>query len=764
VKPKQIRIELFSGRNRAVFLHDGAGWQPDWIYEGRRRLLRFKDHEWLSLGRVVCVTRARRAAKVGNGWVFSGTERVLDCSVAWSVTVAPAEEGFFRVRSEIQPCESIELVEALTTFETPYDYDGSETSETVIGANPATVWDGRQVKTAHFWRNPAWCYRRQEAAYYTYECHLPVLVHRVRKADGSGQICTSILGNFNVCDWRDLFVQPTRTVFKDSADYGDMKRGTTRGYKFIVGALNWSSSYPKDPNILVTPKGTRQEVLVSTSTRTPGGSMDAWLVHCWGVSNRLHGNDGTRLPVSRVYARQGASWKKAGAWLQKSLVHPGSTAMVHPEKGPQDYVIGTRPLANWCYGKIWGHYLRKNILATLYYRAHVFGQPEERKALMELESSLLKRHFIRDPADPAKVADDQMAPYTELAALAPESVIGARARPQAVGNLRAAIRRVMSNPDLPPGVQARRLNDLTAAMVKPHFDRVWRTPLRAIADALEHNYWEFGYMPRSKMHINGGQTAVSSLFIGAELFAKAYVVSGDDEFARGYARFVNLAIGWGYHTFNGDTAEDFDFRGLAHASVAGRDQLADVPPMENSSFADTLGWLDVIPSEYYRTEWFDCLWMGMQTGLCQYPAVRTTKRLWTPGYGRTIEPLRKIATERHLQKHLPYMAYENPYDQTLVATYQSLQGLVADLFFGGALADAGPNVLCLVPRAARLDRAEIHERKILLYNPRDVAQTARPRAFFPAGTATGRKVRLKPHALQWVTLRPPASEGTRHDA
>lgn len=750
----QNRIEMKSGAFKAVFLRREGVWTPDWFYENGRPLLRFKDHEWLALGRVVRVTGATRARRVGRGCVFAGRADVLGCRVDWSVRVTPDEAGFFRIRSEIRPRANIELVEALTTFETPCDYDGTERSETVIGANPATVWEGRRRLTEHYFRNPAWCYRRQEAAYHTYDCHLPVLAHQVCRADGTRRLCVAVLGNFNVCDYHDLFAQPTRTVFKDSPDYGDMKRGDTRGYKYIVGAVNWSSAYVKDPNILVPPAGVRQELLVTASAELPGGTMDAWLLRCWGVSNRLHGNAGRALPVARVYKRAGASWKKAGAWLQQALIHPGATDMVHPEQGPVDYVIGTRPLADWCYGKGWRQYLSRHLLSILYYRTQVLGQPAEREALAVLERRMLERGWVRDPGAP-DFPTERAKEYETLAALTPESVIAGRVRPRSAGDMGVAIAAIMDNPDFTPGVQAQHLLALSATMTRETFDALWREPLRAIGRALATHYWEFSYMPRSKMHINGGQTAVSTLFRTAELLGRAHRISGDPAIARDYARCINLAVGWGYHTYNGDAAEDFDFRGLAHASVAGRDQMADVPPMENSHFATALAWLDRMPAEVLRPEWFDCLWLGMQTGLCQYPAARTTKRLYTPGYGRTILPLDTVATECHLRAQAPYMGYENPYDQTLVATYQSLQGLTADLFFGGALADAGPNALCLVPRAARLDRAEVTERRLLLYNPRPVAQTVRPRAYFPGGRVDGKTLRLAPRAWRWVTLRAP---------
>ena len=90
------QIGLSSGRLRAVFRREERGWAADWFYEGAVPLLRFKDHEWLSLGRVVCVTHAAQAERAGSGWRFMGVERVAECAVRWEVEVESAGEGFFR--------------------------------------------------------------------------------------------------------------------------------------------------------------------------------------------------------------------------------------------------------------------------------------------------------------------------------------------------------------------------------------------------------------------------------------------------------------------------------------------------------------------------------------------------------------------------------------------------------------------------------------------------------------------------------------------
>ncbi len=64
-------IEVANGARRAVFRRTGAGWTPEWFYEGQRPMLRFKDHEWLSIGHVR-PTAASRAELLPDGAAFSG--------------------------------------------------------------------------------------------------------------------------------------------------------------------------------------------------------------------------------------------------------------------------------------------------------------------------------------------------------------------------------------------------------------------------------------------------------------------------------------------------------------------------------------------------------------------------------------------------------------------------------------------------------------------------------------------------------------------
>jgi len=179
-------IEVVSGARRAVFHRTDAGWTPDWFYAGQRRMLRFKDHEWLSIGHVKPMA-ASRVERLADGAVFSGTALYGRTPVAWRVAVrADGGAGGFLIECGFTPEASIELLEAYSTFETPYEYDGSETVTTVIGMNPVSRWVGSQRITPPIWENPAWVYSRPQAVRLTGSCHAPFLCQSLVAAGGPG--------------------------------------------------------------------------------------------------------------------------------------------------------------------------------------------------------------------------------------------------------------------------------------------------------------------------------------------------------------------------------------------------------------------------------------------------------------------------------------------------------------------------------------------------------------------------------------------------
>lgn len=736
----------------ARFVQDEQGWRPDWIYAGETPVLRFKDHEWLSLGRVVTVTHATQTELAEDRAVFGGEADVLGCRVRWQVELTADGSGYYGLTTTITPDETIELVEAFTFLETPYQYDGSERQETILGANPATVWDGAEQLTPPVWNNPAWAYAREEAARMTYPTALPVAVQALRNGDGAHPLFVSVLSNFDRSDFDDIFITPTRTIRDDASDYWDFKRDKIRGYKYTVSAVNWSGAIDKDPNVAIEPTGGVQAIEFSAATALPGGDRGRWLMQVWERAYRLH-NDGQLLPINEVVAATGADWLKAGDWLEQSLAVPGSTAMVSKEMGSIDYVIGTRPLSNYCYGPGWRFYFQKRILGSLHYRAKLLHQAERKGHLDALEAKLLEEGYQPYQWPNGKlVTHEPFGGYARVFAVAPESAIGQRADPRPwKDEIAGRFRTVMDNPDMPYGMWAKLAYQLLPAMQSKELAALWVEPMEGVNHGLMERFWDFGYMPRSNAYINGGQASASIFLSIACVAGQLYRFFPEARWAEVYARALNYAIGWGYHVHNRSDTPDLDYRGLAHASMAGRDQQADIPPMENDWLIEALAYLDVIPAAYHQRAWLDCLWLARQTAMSQYPAARTTKKLFTKGYGRKNYPIQEVATERFYVENYPYMAYENPVDQTLIATYQSLMGLRADIAFGGRLAEADPRLLCFVPRAGRHELAEVNQRQVLVYNPNPAAIAATVALHFPGAASQTQSVELEPGAQQWIT-------------
>ena len=63
------------------------------------------------------------------------------------------------------------------------------------------------------------------------------------------------------------------------------------------------------------------------------------------------------------------------------------------------------------------------------------------------------------------------------------------------------------------------------------------------------------------------------------------------------------------------------------------------------------------------------LWYVARTGLAQFPGARTLKRVLDESMQVHYVPREQIASERGFYDTLPYLAYENPRDQTLLVSF-----------------------------------------------------------------------------------------------
>jgi hypothetical protein len=744
-------IEVVNGGKRAVFTRTEAGWTPDWFYAGDVRMLRFKDHEWLAIGHVHPTTAEDAERLADGGAIFRGTARYGDTAVPWSVAVLPDRQGEgFVVECDFVPTASIELLEAYATFESPYDYTGAETVTTVIGMNPVSRWDGAERRTPPIWENPAWVYSRPQAVRITGPCSTPYLCQALTALPGVPDRYVTIIGDWNVCRVQDVYACPTRTTPIDPPGvWGNPSE--TKGFKYIVGALNWSSAFAKDPNVLYCGgEAYRQRVVVDFSTTVPGGTFDAMLLQAWERTALLDLPADGVVPAYDNARCIGASWGAAVGWLRDVFCSDTVTEGLYaPDGGICTYAVGSRPKAGGDYG--WSWWLQWSGL--LHYRAALTGDT--------VLADLCARN------------DDKYAAWADSRSLQRGIASGVTMTPSlwwAVGGgkggvLAGAMRGLIEKTceesaaenggrrKMDYGAQASIAEALllgAQAYGDPAMQAQALLLLDEMAARLDGNFWEFN-MGQADSLIHGGQ--IRSLGHGHAVLANllAHRLLGDAAYLERAHRFARYLLAVSYATHNGSHDPDFDWRGWCNGSNAGRDQIAEFPPWE------TQNGLLCLASLMAETEleggFYDVLWYIGRTGLAQFPAARSLKRLLDESMAVHFVPRGEIASERDYYDILPYLAYENPHDQTLLASYQGSDCIVGEFVYGGGLARCDdPRVGVLVPRAAQLDLAEQHERCAHLWNPTPEVVATTLTATWPGGRTTSTSVVVPPREVVRVTV------------
>jgi hypothetical protein len=766
-------IEIVHGTTKAVFKQTEQGWTPDWFYEGERPMLRFKDHEWLSLGHVR-PTAAEFAEELADGAVFRGTSYYGRTAVAWSIVVRKdaRSEGFV-VECAFRPEAPIELLEAYSTFETPYEYDGSETVTTVIGMNPVVRWKGAQRITPPIWENPAWVYSRPQAARITAPCNTPYLCQAITEAGPIPDRFVTLIGDWSVCNVHDVYVTPTRNVAGDPASAWGRKT-ERKGYKYIVGALNWSSAFAKDPNVLYEGgKEHRQRVIVSFSTAMPGGSLDAMLYRAWERTALLDiPKDGNVKAYQRA-AKHGVTWQGAVKWLRDVFCSGQPTEELYrPGQGICTYATGTRPKAGGDYSLFWW----PQWSGPLHYRA-IMTADEELAAACDHNDELLAR-WIESRTSSYFGWINSTVPLLPsvwwIRGGGRGSVLHAALRPVLDAMLEKSASENGKPREMDCGVQATIAEALllgAEAYEVPAMRDQAMVLLREMAERLDGNFWEFN-VGRAGSRMHGGQ--IRSLGHGHAIVANLLACrlceaplpqpsSGGrgSQFLTNARRFARYLLAVNYATHNGSKDPDFDWRGWCNGSNAGRDQIAECPPWETQN--GLLCMAALMDATELEAGFYDVLWYIARTGLAQFPAARTVKRILDETMQVHYVPREKIASERDFYDTLPYLAYENPHDQTLLASYQGSDCLLGEFVYGGGLArSSDPRLGVLVPRAATLDLRELTERHIHVWNPTPKPIRARIVAAWTEGSTTQQLVTAPPRQLLRVALRNPSSNRGTH--
>ncbi|HEY8665707.1 MAG TPA: hypothetical protein VIL86_03535 [Tepidisphaeraceae bacterium] len=755
----QEKIVLRNGEQSVTFVAEvgeGKGYRPEWFRQGKRAMLRFKDHEFLNIG-AVRVISGRVKERSEKAVEFVGEERFAGTPVGWSVRVAVPEDGKggFTVSTKMIPLdEPVEVLEALTTFETPYDYSGKEHRMTVLAQQPVYRAEGDTELNGAGFMQPIWYYGRKGRAHLTYQSASPLMAHSVREGDGSNWRCIMLLGNWDKCSARDMFSQPTREITDEQADIpfpdasAAIARGK-RGTKFLVGAMNWNNSLYKDPNWLVEPKvGISQEVTVDFADAMPDlpRKWDGWLAAGWERLVKIHFPRDGRMGAFEVAKSVGASWLNAAEWLSTGFQDPkGIHELYHPTEGTSVYSHGTRPKSGGYmvgFAGQWG--------APLAYLGHVWKDAGITAASDHLD--LIFGGDIRH-GHAEEIWTIGPTPW-HVATLRKHSLTGVSEKSFEQSRNFVTKR---TNFLLNPPKESRRgdagilaFDALANLLAADAFDKTAREAaakelLEKVNAKLDGDFWTFNCAAEGDL-VGAGQSRPFGHGVASSANMLAYKKFGDAKYLQAAERFANLLLAMHCITWNESPAADLDTRGWCHGSTGGRDQLAQLPPWETGFAMQQFAPLMVEGKA--RAGVYDVLWLFSHSGLAQFPKARILKRLYRPDMSITYRPMHELPTEREFYYRVPYLAYENPWDQTMVAGYQGVEPIILSMFFGGALVGAEDDrVAAFVPEAAAYIKDVDKSFTVDLWNPtcetietRLFATVARKRnaTFTYSGAAAGK--------------------------
>ncbi len=719
------RVTLNNGPQSVSFAAtEGNRFRPEWFRLAERPMLRFKDHEFLNVG-AVRVTAGELRERGEDFLLFGGEVEFAKVMVGWSVRVSlPADGGAgFTVTTQLRPLtEPVEMLEAMTCFELPYEYDGTEHQMTVMSQQPIYRFEGDTQLNGVGYVHPFWYYGKAGRAHLTYPSNSPMMCCRVANADGTNERCTMLIGNWQLCSFKDMFAQPTRALNKEKADnpYPDQKLKAApgrRGRKFLIGALNWNTSLHKDPNVLVeVEQGLSQEVLLDFAGAMPQERWDLWLASGWERMVKVHFPKDGHVPAWEVARSCGAGWIEAAEWLSQQFQKPeGYPGFFYPAGGICVYAPGTRPkwdsagAAGFC-----GQWL-----GPLSYLAHVWKDEQIAES-----TSRVERIFATDTAhSPEQIWTIGMTPQ----------YCGAMRKARLTGVSDAVMAKIKdwvlrrTEVVLHPQEGQRRgdagilawdafANLLGADLFDgKNREAAARELLGRINQRLSDNGWSFNCAAEGDLVAAGNARPFGhGIAMSANLLA--YERFGDRKYLDAAEKFGNIMLGLHFITHNNSPAPDLDTRGWANGSNSGRDQLCNLPPWETAFALEQLAY--IIEAGKGREGFYDVLWLFAHTGLAMFPKARTHKRLYTSGLEPVYRRVEEIASEREFYQKLPYLAYEEPWDQTMLAGYQGVEPLICCLFFGGGLvASEDDRVLALVPRAAMYDQKVAEEFTVHLWNP-----------------------------------------------
>ncbi|MFW6457368.1 MAG: hypothetical protein ACOC0A_03660, partial [Planctomycetota bacterium] len=165
------------------------------------------------------------------------------------------------------------------------------------------------------------------------------------------------------------------------------------------------------------------------------------------------------------------------------------------------------------------------------------------------------------------------------------------------------------------------------------------------------------------------------------------------------------------------------------------------------------------PENNLENGFYDAVWYIARTGLAQFPDAREFKRVYDDSMNVRYVQRDELGSERDFYDTLPYLTYENPHDQTLLASYQGTDCLLAELAFGGRLADAADDRLTvMVPGAVLMDPKILRTRNVALWNPTPLAIETSVWPIWEDKAGTRRKVKVPARELVRITFKKETGE------
>ncbi len=710
IEIKKTVATIANGAQRCRFRKTADGWTPDWFYLDKRPMLRFKDHEWMSLS--VDRPKLTKVVKHGdNGLQFTGRHKYYKQTCECSVTVsAAADGGGFVVETVYVPkTGDIEIYESGSSFECPYEYDNSEESTTVIGQNPVYKHKGDDIISGLYLESALWVCNRKRRARQTGHCWAPMLAHNVKEKNGGNERWIMVLGHYDDCTFKEVYATPTRNT-------GDNE---CRGYKYLVGCTNWSSSEIKDPNFIVR-KNQRvtQKVTVDYCNDIAPLTYDEWLMAGW--SRMLHYTfpSNGKVEAWDIAGDLGIDWKDANDELVAMFRRKKYANVWNEDEGIKIYLDGSRPAAYGCNARF-----AQQWYGPLAYQAKVTGNSK----LAERVCRLADKHAGAVGEMSAKVNNIGSLPFVINPCV--RTLENASPTPKKLQRqIRGFLRKIMKvlagdsagrnvNGDF--GTLAMLAEMLLLAGSVFDDDKVVKQGLgilQVVNRQLDGKFWRFGCGPMEGWCQAGQQ--IRALGPGRAVLANilAAELTGRDTFLECAQRFTNYNLALCYATANASPIADMDTRGWANGGTCGRDQLAEMPPLESlEGIRGVAAILNKVPA---IAAYYDIVFLAARTGLCMLPAARTHKRVYDPDGNRFFVPVDEFPNEREIYMRGGYIAYENPWDQTMQAPYQGVEPLMNYLTFGGGLARVGDDrVIAIVPDAAHYDYGPDDQCEAHVWNP-----------------------------------------------